>query len=550
MTDMPSSETYIPKVTRPEISPLFLNVGATLFMLAAFNNTWWGRLSGALDGHPVQMVILAGAFWALTLFVATLLGPRWLQKPVLISMVLIGAAASWYQDELGATINRDMIQNVMQTTVTEARHLVTLPYALHMLVWGVLPALAILLVRIKPLSLRRDLVIWALSVLLSFALVPGLLITDFKAFSSLLRERKDIVNAYQPLTPIVGAYRYGKMMLASAQTEVEPLGLDAQKGPLLAAARKPVVTVIFAGETARAQNWGANGYARNTSPETIAAGAINFSNVESCGTATAVSLPCMFSDLTESDFSTTRFRSRENLLDVLSHAGVKVEWIDNNTGDQGIGARTGSSRLSADADPVACAAGECTDEVFLPILREKLASITEDTVLVFHMIGSHGPAYFMRYTDDFRRFTPDCRSADFNTCTEEEIANAYDNTLLFTDHVLAQAMAELEAAQDRVAPALLFLSDHGESLGEGGLFLHGAPRFLAPEVQYKVPMEIWLSEGYRDAMGLDSACVAAQSDQPLSQDYMFHTILGMMDIRTAAHDPAHDLVAACKGPIG
>lgn len=534
---------------RPMISGPVLTLLVTLFLLAFDNATFWARAAAAFPHSTLQLGVFVAAFAALTVFVASLFGFRWLLKPVLVALLLIGSSAAWYQDQLGATIDREMIRNVMQTTFAEAHHLITWPFAAHIVLTGLLPAALVLWVRLRPAGLLRDLGIWAGMLALSLAVLAGSLLSDFKAYSAVIREHRDIQAAFMPLAPLAGAWRYAKQELQSGNQVVTPLGLDAHKGARIVAAAKPVVTVIFAGETARAQNWGANGYERMTSPETLAAGMINFSDVESCGTATAVSLPCMFSNLTEDDYSHTAFRGRENLLDVLSHAGVKVEWIDNNTGDQSIGARTGAGRIKVDPADPACAEGECTDAAFLPILREKLASATEDTVLVFHMIGSHGPAYFLRYPEEFRRFTPDCRTADFNSCTPEEIRNAYDNTLLYSDHILAEA-SRIMAEQDKVDTAMLFLSDHGESLGESGLYLHGAPRLFAPETQYKVPMEIWMSEGYKAAMGVDTACLAAKSDAPLSQDYMFHTVLGMMDIETEARDGSLDLTAGCAPVAG
>jgi lipid A ethanolaminephosphotransferase len=151
----------------------------------------------------------------------------------------------------------------------------------------------------------------------------------------------------------------------------------------------------------------------------------------------------------------------------------------------------------------------------------------------------------LRYPEEFRRFTPDCRTAEFAKCSNEEIRNAYDNTILFTDHILAQT-ADILGAQDRATTAVFFVSDHGESLGENGLYLHGAPRFMAPETQYKVPMMMWFSQAYRDQMAVDVACVAAKTNDNFSHDNMYSTVLGMMDIKTETYDPTRDILAGCE----
>jgi lipid A ethanolaminephosphotransferase len=531
-------------IPRPMLSGLTLNILVSVYLMAVFNNTYWSRVADAFHGETVRMLAFGGVFWAFTLFIMSLLGFRWLQKPVLVFVVILCAVTSFYQDKLGATIDREMIQNVMQTTVAESRHLITPDFAAHVLGFGVLPSLLILWVQVKRRGIIVNIAGWALTVVASLGMFFGLLYSDFKAYSAVIRERKDIVQAHQPFAPLNGAVRYAKMVMRTTNVIVAPLGLDAVKGPRLTAANKPVLTIVWAGETARAQNFGVNGYERDTTPETPTQGFLNFTNVESCGTATAVSLPCMFSNLTQAEYSDVKVKSVENLFDVLGHAGVKVEWFDNNTGDQTIAKRYGWTKMTAEMDAVACEGGECTDAVYLPLIRDKLATITEDTVLVLHMIGSHGPAYYLRYPEEFRKFTPDCRTAEFAKCTNEEIRNAYDNTILFTDHILAQT-ADILGAQDRVDSAIFYVSDHGESLGEDGLYLHGAPRFMAPVAQYHVPMMIWMSQAYRDVMGVNAACVAAKTGQKFSHDNMYSTVLGMMDIKTETYDPTRDVLTGC-----
>ncbi|MGB8814768.1 MAG: sulfatase-like hydrolase/transferase, partial [Paracoccaceae bacterium] len=198
-------------------------------------------------------------------------------------------------------------------------------------------------------------------------------------------------------------------------------------------------------------------------------------------------------------------------------------------------------------NPDFCANGECDDGIFLGFLQETAAKMTEDTVIVLHQIGSHGPAYHVRYPDTYDVFQPSCQTGEFKDCSTEEITNAYDNTIAYTDHILAQTIDFLDS-QDRVLPSLIYASDHGESLGENGLFLHGAPYFMAPEFQTKVPMLIWMSDEYQSAFGIDDACLKAKVDLPISHDNWFHSILGMMDIQTEVRQDALDLFAGCRTP--
>ncbi|WP_323036764.1 phosphoethanolamine transferase [Pararhodobacter sp.] len=229
---------------------------------------------------------------------------------------------------------------------------------------------------------------------------------------------------------------------------------------------------------------------------------------------------------------------------MLSHAGLNVEWHDNNTGDQRIASRTGWARIDETLTPEACAV-ECTDEAFLPLIEDRLATITQNTVLVLHMIGSHGPAYYLRYPAERAQFQPTCETSQFSDCTVDQIVNAYDNSILETDFVLSRAIDLMEAS-DRVLPAMIYISDHGESLGEDGLYLHAAPLFMAPDVQTRVPFMMWLDEDFRTALSLDRSCLSAAARQPVSHDNLFHSVLGLLDVTTQAQDSALDLTHGCR----
>jgi lipid A ethanolaminephosphotransferase len=253
----------------------------------------------------------------------------------------------------------------------------------------------------------------------------------------------------------------------------------------------------------------------------------------------------MFSKYGREDFSYDRGISNENLLDVLSHAGLRVEWWDNNTGDKGLSDRIVSRSFTHTENEEFCASGECMDGIFMQAIRDFSQTITTDTVLILHQIGSHGPTYYLRYPEEFERFKPACRTAEFKNCSPEEITNAYDNTIAYTDEMLAQTIAFL-SAEDQLTTALIYVSDHGESLGEAGLYLHGAPYFLAPEFQTKVPMILWMSDEFRDKFAIAQDCLSDKKDTALSHDFLFHSLLGMLDIQTSVYNAELDIFASCK----
>ncbi len=538
----------VPESDRPRLSWLSLNILVTSYLLAACNLTFW-RLNAEIFDHAwVTVVIFGVAVWALTMLLVTFFAFRWWQKPVLAVLLILAAVTSYYMDTLGVVIDREMIQNAMTTTLQESKHLITFGFISHVLLWGVLPALIVIWIPVKRQGLMRNIGLWALTCVLMFALFFGAVFTDFKTYSAALRERKELQWSIQPAAPIAAGFRYAKLMMRSTNIVVEPYGTDAVKGPRIKAASKPVLTVIVVGETARAMNFSLNGYARDTNPELAKRPIINFSDVQSCGTATATSLPCMFSGYGRTDFSYERGLNRENLLDILARSGMKVLWWDNNTGDKGQAARQTFESLTALKDPVYCAKGECIDGIFLDRLDKLADTMTEDTVVVIHQIGSHGPAYHLRYDDAHEVFTPACNTAEFDKCTPETITNSYDNTIAYTDWFLAQVIDHL-GAKDRVIPLMFYASDHGESLGEGGLYLHGAPYFMAPVEQTAVPMLMWLSPSFRGLMRLDTDCLTAEGKAPASHDNIFHTVLGLLDIQTTVRDDALDLTAKCKRPL-
>jgi len=304
------------------------------------------------------------------------------------------------------------------------------------------------------------------------------------------------------------------------------------------------------GESARAENFGILGYGRDTTPQLDQeAGLIAFTDVHSCGTETAVSVPCMFSNMGRKDYDASKAKNEEGLLDVLKHAGLDVIWRDNQSGCKGTCDRVTLEDVSNFKDPVLCANSECRDEILLQGLQHFIDTLDKDTVLVLHQMGSHGPEYFKRYPKEYERFTPVCESNALNNCSRESIVNGYDNTLVYTDHVLSTLIDLLRNNQEKVDTAMLYLSDHGESLGEYNLYLHGTPYMLAPDQQKHVAMLAWFSDSYQKAFSVDTHCLQLSREKPLSQDNLFHSMLGLLEVNSKVYNPDLDLFAGCRGAV-
>ncbi|WEF32763.1 phosphoethanolamine transferase [Pseudoduganella chitinolytica] len=538
----------------PRIGAPLLTLGASVFLVSAYNLSFWKTFVAATGGMRFDTVpVHAGAFLLLVLLfnaILTLFNFRFVIKPVLIALFLGASAASYFMNEYGVVIDASMVQNVFETDPREAHELLGWRMAQTVTVLGILPSLLVWHLPLAFRPVRRDLLLKTGTVAASLLAAAGLLLLLFKVLAPAVREHRELRFLLTPTNMFQATHSYLKRRW-SVPVVIAPLGTDAAPGPkwTAAGARKRTVTVIVVGETARAMNFSLNGYARQTNPALARqAGLINFRNVSSCGTATAVSVPCVFSGLTRDDYSADRAGRQEGLLDVLKHAGFDVLWRDNNSGCKGVCDRVRFEDVSqpVPGDPL-CNGEECFDERLLRGLPEMIRTAQKDLVVVLHQKGSHGPAYWKRYPPGFSRFEPVCRTNELERCSRESIVNAYDNSILYTDYFLARTLDLLRAsaAQDSVDTAMLYFSDHGESLGENNLYLHGAPYIISPAEQRTVPMMLWLSDGFRQRFRFDRQCLAARSAQAFSHDNVFHSVLGLLNVSTAVYNPRLDLTHPC-----
>ena len=527
---------------------------ASSFLVLACNASFWRTFIDATGGPTLAHVPLyLSTFLILSLVLNALLSLvtfRPLFKPVLVALFLGTSVAVYFMQRYGVVIDSGMIQNVFETDPREAFELLNWRMFVPLVLLGILPSVVVVAVRLEKIPLRRDLARRFVAVAGSLCIAAILVFVGYKNYAPAFREHRELRYMYTPVNYLDATRKY--LRRNTAPVRVASIGTDAVKGPIWVGRARRTVTVIVVGETARAMNFSLNGYSRPTNPRLAAEkGLINFSNVSSCGTATAVSVPCAFSVFSRADYSDARARSQEGLLDVLKHAGFDVSWRDNNSGCKGTCGRVRYEDISAPAagDPL-CSADECYDEKLLRGLPERIRASSADMVIVLHQLGSHGPAYWKRYPAEFAKWSPVCRTADLSKCPTEDIVAAYDNTILYADHVLGQTIDMLRklAADDGIDTSFLYFSDHGESLGEKNMFLHGAPYFMAPSEQTHVPMMLWMSDGLQSRFGIDVRCLGARSNESLSHDNVFHSVLGMLNVSTAIYNPALDIFHACSRP--
>ena len=541
-----------------------LVVATVLFWTLTANPAFIGAV---MRGHSLAelsswayggaMLVLVTAVHA---FLLLLVANRRTLKPVIAVLVVTTAFATYFTGAFGVYLDPSMLRNALHTDLPEARELFSMPLAAHLLLHAALPLLVLSRVRLIPRPstashpLLRALARRSLLLGVSMLLMAVALLSNFQAFSSLMRNQKEVRYLITPANYLWSAGTVAAQGARGAARPREAIGLDAQPGPSWAARRKPLVLVIVVGETARAANWGLSGYARQTTPELAAIGPVNFPDVVACGTSTEVSLPCMFSPVGRRHYDEAKIRGQQSLLDVLARAGVAVHWRDNQSGCKGLCDAHASDRVSSLNAPGLCSDGRCLDYGLIADMDERLASAEGTQVWILHMLGNHGPSYFRRYPDAFARFKPDCRHDDLQQCSVDQIVNAYDNALLYTDHVLASAIGKLKAHAGEVDAALIYVSDHGESLGERGLFLHGMPYAIAPDVQTRVPMIMWFGPGFERGAGLEAGCLVPAlmraAKAPVAHDHLFHTVLGLLDVRTGLAVDALDLSRPCRRAPG
>jgi lipid A ethanolaminephosphotransferase len=439
-------------------------------------------------------------------------------------------------------MDSEMLRNALQTNPAEARDFIGWPL-LWRLTWQA--GLPIALVWWLPLPPQRAWVSargWLLGCAAGIALVFAAALPMYGHYVSYFRNEQAARYLIAPANVVVGSVRLLRKSLQVQGPHVQ-VGLDARRASQ--PGERPLLLVLVVGETARAANFSLGGYARDTNPELARREVFYFTNVTSCGTATAMSLPCMFSDLPRSEFRLSEARRRDSVLDIAQRAGLAVHWIDNQSGCKGVCDRV-PNETAQRFHPPSCTAGECLDETLLHALDNLLPRTTRDTLLVLHAMGSHGPAYYRRAPPGHTPFQPACNTRRIETCTDEQIVNAYDNSIRYTDYILAGLIDRLGAAAQQIDPVLLYVSDHGESLGERGLYLHGQPFALAPAVQKRIPMLLWLHGNSRSRLGIDPGCLQAALAEPLPHDHLSHTLLGLSRIETAAYRPNLDLLRRCR----
>ncbi|MBV7543650.1 phosphoethanolamine transferase [Acidovorax sp. sic0104] len=483
----------------------------------------------------------------------SLLAWRWTLKPAAALFVVMAAFGAYFMLAYGITIDASMLVNVLQTDTHEAADL--LNWRMAGTVLALLAPALVWLYRtpVRALPAARQALHNGALVLGSIAVIVLCLLMVFQDFASTMRNHTKLRYLINPLNSVYALGNIATKPLRIDTSKLLPLGRDAQLGASYAGQKKSPLLVLVLGETGRSSNFGLNGYERDTTPLLSARTDLaSAGNAWSCGTSTAASVPCMFSHLGRSGYE-ARAANFESLIDVLHHAGLAVLWVDNQSGCKGVCDRLGDVNTSALKDPALCATrGECLDRIMLKDLDANIAALPAEqrqrgTVVVLHQLGSHGPAYSKRSSPELKKFLPECTSTALQECQRQQVVNAYDNSVLETDLFLDSVLKWLSSRAEQAQTAMIYVADHGESLGENNIYLHGLPYAIAPDVQKHVPWITWLSPAMQSRAGTPTSCLQQDlAQRRITHDNYFHSVLGLMDVTTGAYNPDLDMFTACR----
>jgi lipid A ethanolaminephosphotransferase len=514
----------------------------SLFFVLFYNYTFFKNtmvIYPAIVENIGFLFSLAVILFATTSLVLTIFSSRWTTKPLIIILLIISSQTAYFMNTYNVVIDDAMIQNTFQTDMQETMDLFSLEQLSYLIVLGIIPSY---IVYTLPLDYsrgpKREFMSRIKQIgILSLIIFMTLFIFS-KNYASFFREHKPLRYSVNPTFWIYSLGNYVGKTFSSADKAVKPLGLDAKvnrKG-----SNKPKLVFMVVGEAVRADHFSYNGYNRETTPLLKQEEMVNLPNLSSCATSTAVSVPCMFSKYTRDSYSFKKGIQNENVLDVLNHTGeISILWLENNSDSKGVAVRVPSKWYKNTFYNTKCYEGECRDEGMLVGLDQYIQEQQgKDILIVLHQMGNHGPAYYKRYPKAYEKYTPVCRTNQLEACTQKEIANAYDNALLFTDAFLSQAIQILKDHSETHQSAMIYMSDHGESLGENGLYLHGMPYFMAPDAQKHVAGLMWFDASFRKDLKIDKL----NTDAPYSHDNLFHTLLGLFEVETSVYNREMDIL--------
>ena len=470
------------------------------FFKFVFNNVDYKSFTGvSIIVSLVIAMLVANAFALFLIFFFS----RLVGKILLVLFFIINAVAVYFINTYSVIIDESMIGNVLNTNYSESSSFFSIKLVLYVVLLGILPSIFIIKAKIITVTVKKFLVSISLTLLflltLAFANASNWLWIDknSKTLGGLAMPWSYAVNI-----PLFYIHQFKK-------NEKEILLPDAT----IKDNEKSVVILVI-GESARSENFSLYGYPKNTNPLLSKIPNVSHFNATSDATYTTAGIK-----------SIVEHENTDELYEILPNYlyrnNVDVIWRTTNWGEPPVHIKNYQNREALMPN---CKGDDCDyDGILLSGLKEQiLASKKNKILIVLHTSTSHGPTYSKKYPAQFEIFKPVCNSVELGNCSHTELVNAYDNTIVYTDYLLANVIEDLKQLQEYKS-AMIFVSDHGESLGENNLYMHGLPRSIAPKQQYEIPFIVWTS---------DNSARQMKPNKILTQNYVFHSVLNFLNIQS------------------
>lgn len=473
------------------------------FFGVVFDNSDWS-FNGLLirGGLAIVMLVLNFFFYYLLLYAGRVVG-RWL-----LAVLFVGNAITLYFiNTYEVLITDKMMGNVFNTQYSEASAYFSFQAVMYVLFLGILPATYVLMQRIRYGSFKRA----AANIGTSLGLALVVVLANMPNFTWIDKNATQIGSLLMPWSYIVNSVRFYNEQKKLNEKEI--LLPDAT----ISTTSKDVCVLVI-GESSRRDHFSLYGYERQTNP-LLAADSVTVLPAKSAATYTTAGVKAIL------DHKPTS-KLYEILPNYLNRAGVDVMWRTSNWGEPPVHIEK-YQKAAEQLKMLYPDVNSEYDEILLAGLEEEILACDKDKqFIVLHTSTSHGPTYFKKYPSQFEQFRPVCTTVEMSKADHAELINAYDNTILYTDYLLHSLIEILKRVPNRRV-CMLYVSDHGESLGERGLYMHGVPMSMAPDEQVDIPFIVWHNDTSLHVKPIDEA----------EQYHVFHSVLNFFGINSPIFDP-------------
>ncbi|ALR29565.1 sulfatase [Chryseobacterium sp. IHB B 17019] len=418
---------------------------------------------------------------------------------------LINAVALYFINTYGVIIDESMIGNVLNTNYGESSSFFSFKLLGYIIFLGFVPGYFILTVGIVKESIKKCL----LTLLSSILFILLFVFVNSSNWLWIDKNSKTLGGLVMPWSYTVNtALFYIHQHQSNEKEMLLPTATMSDN--------EKAVVVLVIGESARRENFSLYGYGKKTNPLLSKIDNVHTFQANSCATYTTAGVKCILQHQDTDELY-------EILPNYLYRNNVDVVWRTTNWGEPPVHIKDYQTRETLLSE---CNGENCGyDEVLISGLKERIVSShTNKILIILHTSTSHGPTYSKKYPKQFETFIPVCNSVELGKCSQQELINAYDNTIVYTDYILSRVISELQELKG-YRSSMIYVSDHGESLGEKNLYMHGLPVSLAPKEQYEIPFIVWSSGG-----------PAIKNDKFVSQSYVFHSVLRFLGVQSPVYN--------------